>query len=243
MLVLNTTLFHFHSKSHIHDAAHDELHELYLQQDSWFDEEIENAKLSANQVNVVGYHSWFIHHKDEPDSEFNVPLAVRSKWLQKMRHSKVSVAFCTNATSLQEKVGGFCFAKPKGKSKKASSADEEESYSMSDFTSGGEPMKPSEIIARSKALGENLSGSDSDGDIPNAETSAKKDYVSDEEEEEEKAKDSDSDNDEHDVSNQLYLLEFLCVIHIFNVENFIFYPRLLGLLERGQHIRRSRSCP
>jgi hypothetical protein len=71
-----------------------------LQQDTWFAEEVEQAKLCSTSIAVFTYHPWFHAQVDEADHflegglvRSNVPRDLRLKWLQKLRHHKVQFTF------------------------------------------------------------------------------------------------------------------------------------------------------
>lgn len=84
-IVLDSTLIHSPEK----------VHDLYSQQESWLESELEKAhKGGARHIVVFQHHSWFLNSADEPDQYFNLPSARRAKYLGLLHKFGVKYAFC-----------------------------------------------------------------------------------------------------------------------------------------------------
>ena len=70
-------------------------HEEAVRQDSWFEEEIEQAKMCSTHMIIYSYHRWFSHSIDEESAEYGevIPRSVRLRWLKILRHHKGLVLF------------------------------------------------------------------------------------------------------------------------------------------------------
>jgi hypothetical protein len=65
-------------------------------QDVWLEEEIEQAKLCAQQVMVFSHHPWFLHSVDEDEGDSGywiIPKKTRDRWFKMLRHKKVTALF------------------------------------------------------------------------------------------------------------------------------------------------------
>lgn len=74
----------------------DAIPEVSAAQDIWFEEEIEQAKLCAQQVLIFTHHPWFLHTIDEDEGEkkyWTIPKTTRDRWFKKLRHAKVTACF------------------------------------------------------------------------------------------------------------------------------------------------------
>jgi 3',5'-cyclic AMP phosphodiesterase CpdA len=84
-IVLDSTLIH----------TPDKAHELYADQESWLESQLEKARReNARQIVVFQHHSWFLNTADEPDQYFNIPSGRRTKYLELFHKYGVKYAFC-----------------------------------------------------------------------------------------------------------------------------------------------------
>lgn len=59
-------------------------------QDTWFEEELEQAKLCSYAIVIFCHYPWFLSYADEPDDpNRTLPRQTRHKWLRKMRDRRV----------------------------------------------------------------------------------------------------------------------------------------------------------
>ncbi len=131
------------------------------EQDLWFVEEVEQAKLCSAAIAVFAFHPWFHEHLEEADQfrseqggRSNFPLELRAKWLQKLRHHKVqlSLSAITAPLAAADKVLRPFPAKKAGRAARV----EEEDVGCEpplDCVSG-EPPLPSQVIAAALSSGE-----------------------------------------------------------------------------------------
>ncbi len=86
-LVLNSCLF----------MSPEAIPDVTAAQDIWFEEEIEQAKLCAQQVLIFTHHPWFLTDVNEGEEAGNqywvIPKPIREKWFKKLRHAKVTALF------------------------------------------------------------------------------------------------------------------------------------------------------
>jgi hypothetical protein len=102
----------------------DAIPEVAAAQDIWFEEEIEQAKLCAQQVLIFTHHPWFLHDINEDEGEkkyWIIPKPVRERWFKKLRHAKVTASF---AGHYHKNVTAWPFPKTKKSKSDAVSAED-----------------------------------------------------------------------------------------------------------------------
>ena len=88
-LVINSTLL-----CHQVGTGDQELDNAMIDQDVWLEEEIEQAKLCSTHILLFSYHPWFLEDREEEHvAGVTIPVTVRLKWLDALRHSKVKFIF------------------------------------------------------------------------------------------------------------------------------------------------------
>lgn len=130
--------------------------EVSAAQDIWFEEEIEQAKLCAQQVLIFTHHPWFLHDVNEDEGEkkyWIIPKETRDRWFKKLRHAKVTASF---AGHYHKNVCAWPFPKKKGKKDAVSAEDvslesddeaakSESEDDIDDYTEKEEVINPLEV--------------------------------------------------------------------------------------------------
>jgi 3-phosphoinositide dependent protein kinase-1 len=156
-LIINSSLFNENLGSDLVNEADG--------QDIWLEEEIEQAKLCSQHMIIFMHTPWFVQHIDEEYQEgVNISHKYRTKWLSKLRHTKVKYIFASGLNQVS-KLSAFAH-ETKDKTTNGNNNNNVDNTTNDIITDG---MKPSDIIAQAKESGEIESDEESDEENTNGE--------------------------------------------------------------------------